>query len=51
MKQVTTVCMGLLLAACVTSPSIESMVADGGEVITGDKTSQCSGHTFMASQR
>jgi len=35
MKRIFTMCVGLLLTACVSTPTVDSMVADGAQVITG----------------
>jgi len=35
MKKCISVCLGLMLVACMTVPTVESIVTDGGEVIPG----------------
>ena len=35
MKTVTALFMGIMLTACVSIPTVETMVADGGEVVVG----------------
>lgn len=33
MKLITTICFGLIMTSCASAPTVDSMVADGGEVI------------------